>query len=298
MSDRADMSDTLQYLLEVYPEGINVRDGFGYLPIHRAAAEGSVDSLELLLMHDPDTATREVSHQRTWHHRLPLHIACQRNDLMEVQVLYDVYPDAFHKSDRQGKTPLDLAREKSPLRHSMGASYHDAIINFIQTQLAYSNQAQDTNLLSTPDQNGRLPLHRALKDGAPLGSIKLLLRGNLSAIRVPDNNMTFPIHLACEFCSAKVVRYLIELDDVPVNLLDTNKDSILHYACRGAKLDVVQYLLTNHTSLVPSAMVNTQNELPIHVLCEAGKDKVDCESSECIATIWQMLLANPEALVS
>ena len=45
-------------------------------------------------------------------------------------------------------------------------------------------------------------------------------------------------------------------------------------------------------------MVNAQNELPIHLLCEAGKDKVDCESSEYIETIWQMLLANPEALMS
>lgn len=92
---------------------------------------------------------------------------------------------------------------------------------------------------------------------------------------------------------------MIELNDTPVNSLDINKDSILHYACRGAKLDVVQYLLTNYTSLVASSTVNAENKLPIHMLCEAGKlGTVKCESPEYIQMIWQMLLANPEAIMA
>ena len=48
-SKTTDMRDALRYVLKIYPEGINVRDSFGQLPIHRAAAEGSVDGLELYL---------------------------------------------------------------------------------------------------------------------------------------------------------------------------------------------------------------------------------------------------------
>ena len=67
----------------------------------------------------------------------------------------------------------------------------------------------------------------------------------------------------------------------------------------GGNLEVVKYLLNNHTSLVPSAMVNVENKLPIHMLCEAGKlGTVDCESPEYIEMIWQMVLANPEAIMS
>ena len=82
---------------------------------------------------------------------------------------------------------------------------------------------------------------------------------------------------------------------------DTNKDSILHYACQGGNLEVIKYLLTNHASLVASAEVNQKRKLPLHLLCEAGKDdKVDSDdnSTEYVETIWLMLLANPEVIVS
>ena len=62
-------------------------------------------------------------------------------------------------------------------------------------------------------------------------------------------------------------------------------------------MDVVKYLLTNHASLVASAEVNENGELPIHLLCEAGKVKVDCDCAEYIEVIWRMLLSNPETVV-
>ena len=59
-------------------------------------------------------------------------------------------------------------------------------------------------------------------------------------------------------------------------------------------MTVVKYLLRSHAPLVASATVNANNELPIHLLCNAGKeDKVDKESTEYIETIWLLLLANP-----
>ena len=79
--------------------------------------------------------------------------------------------------------------------------------------------------------------------------------------------------------------------------------SILHYACRGCNLGVIKYLLTSHASLVSLETVNDQDQdkLPIHLLCQAGKEGkggVDCESPEYIETIWLMLLANPEIVTS
>ena len=172
-------------------------------------------------------------------------------------------------------------------------------INFLQIQLAYAIQAKDLTAMATQDKNGWLPLHRALKDKAPLGSIKLLAKGNPLAIQVAGHKGVFPLHIACEFSSVKVVKYLVEeCFSIPMGQLDVNKDSILHYACRGGNLEVVKYLLTNHSSLVASAEVNEKGELPIHLLCEAEKVKVDNDdSTEYIEIIWRMLLANPEAVV-
>ena len=96
--------------------------------------------------------------------------------------------------------------------------------------------------MSTIDDDGWLPLHRALKDDAPLGSIKLLVRGNRAAIQVADQNGIHPVHIACKFSSAEVVKYLVELAGDALNNVDANQDSPLHYACRRGNLCVIKYL--------------------------------------------------------
>ena len=173
------------------------------------------------------------------------------------------------------------------------------MVPFLEAQLAYAEKAQDTAIMTTLDENGWLPLHHALKDNAPLGSIKLLVKGNPSAVQTTDKHMAFPLHLACEFSSVKVVQYLVEKYDSAVDRIDKSKDSILHYACHGGNLGVVKYLLESHAHLVASATVNDKGELPIHLLCESGKGREDdSDSTEYIETIWLLLLANPEALVT
>jgi len=198
-----------------------------------------------------------------------------------------------------GRTPLDLARK--------WGSKLQPIVRFLREQVLCAPKAQDMTDMTTPDENGWLPLHRALSDKPlPLGTIKLLVKGNPSAIRVPDNQFAFPLHIACEFSSAKVVRYLAgESNKYILAHLDENKDSILHYACRGRNLDIVKYLLDEHTSLVSSVEVNGTGELPIHLLCKPGKDKFDdftiiddYDGTECTEAIWRMLLAKPEAVVT
>ena len=115
-------------------------------------------------------------------------------------------------------------------------------------------------------------------------------------IQTTDEKLAYPLHTACEFSTAKVVQYLIE--SISTDDLDMNKDSILHSACRSGNLEVIKYLLDKHTSLVSTVEVNDSGELPIHLLCEAGKDKVDSDSTEYIEIIWRMLLANPEVIMS
>ena len=207
-----------------------------------------------------------------------------------VKVLYDAYPEASTIRGGSEQMPLEV-----PLEYARRRGYEDAV-NFLNSQTMYARKAQDTTAMHTLDENGWLPLHHAIKDKAPLGSIKLLVKGNPSAIRTVDDNLAFPLHIACQFSTVKVVWHLVQLDSrIPVGRLDINKDSVLHYACRGGNLDVVKYLLDEYASLVASVEANKAREqLPLHLLCEAGKDKVDIDSVEYVETIWLMLLANPE----
>ena len=164
-------------------------------------------------------------------------------------------------------------------------------VNFLLTQQAYARQAQGIKAKTTIDKDDWLSLHCALKDNASLGSIKLLV----GALRSIGHTDSLPLNTACEFSSVKVVRYLIEVDSLSEERLVSMH--LLHSACRSTNLEVIKYFLDEHTSLVASAEVNEAGELPILLLCEAGKDKVyNDDSTEYIEIIWRMLLANPEAV--
>ena len=217
---RDDTANIIQYMLELDSDLINAESRGGYLPIHCAAEYGNTKSIELLLKYDPDAASKKTNDE---YRRLPLHLVCNYTNpnLSSIQVLYDAYPQAILVGDEDGDTPLALA-------------WKQLAMEFLQTQLVYARQAQDMTAMTTPDVNGWLPLHHALKDNASLGSIKLIVRGNPAAVRVADQKGAYPLHIACEFSPVKVVKYLLELyGDTVLNIVDANNNSPLHYACRG-----------------------------------------------------------------
>ena len=217
---------------------------------------------------------------------MPLHLACGADNpnLTSIQVLYDAYPEAILIT-RFGRTPLDHAR----------SSGNQQVIDFIQTQLEYAEQSRNTSFMTTVDENGQLLLHRALKDEASLGSVKLLTRANPAAVQVSDQNGVYPLHIACEFSSVNVVKYLVELaEDDTLNNVDANNNSLLHYACRGGNCDVLKYLLEANLPSVSER--NDDNKLAIHLLFECGENILNRESMSYVETIYQLLLANPEVV--
>ena len=278
--NRDDTADTIQYMLKLDPELINAEDGDGYLPIHHAAEWGRVQIIELLLKFDPDSASKEINDVNQ---RLPLHLSYNSN-LSSIQALYDAYPEAILARGVDGDTPLDLAREEE----------NESVIEFLQTQLVYAEQSQNAAFMTTVDDDGRLPLHRALKDDALLGSIKLLVRVYPAAVQVSDRKGAYPLHIACEFSSVKVVKYLVEFARDALNNVGAKNNSPLHYACRGGNLCVIKYLVEANVPSVSER--NNNNKLAIHLLFECRENTLDRESLEYVETIWQLLLANPEVV--
>jgi len=97
--------------------------------------------------------------------------------------LYDLYPEAIESNEVTSNV----------------TSFHREIQTFINTQLTYARQARDRTIMTTRDENGQLPLHKALlSNDITLGSIKLLVKGNPSAVQTPDNGGALPLHLASQ----------------------------------------------------------------------------------------------------
>jgi len=304
--------DTVRYLLEVCPESVHVTNNYGYLPIHKVAmtqsqapsAEATPEQytllLELLLEFDPSAA----SVAETDNQSLPLHLACAAYSeyLPIVQLLFDQYPAAIWAKDEDGNTPLDLVR----WRENKNDKSDTAVIDFLEEQLKYvtedmildGNESTTRSVFwsnlykCTQDGSGSLPLHHSLRNNASLGVIKVLLYGNSGTLRVTNHQGFLPIHIACQYSSVKVVKFLVEEHEngnLSLNNNGPDMNSLLHYACRSGDCEKVNYLLDKQAAFVSTC--NSDQKLPIHLLCESG---VDDESVAYVETIWRMLLANPE----
>jgi len=269
---REDPIGIIRYMLQLNPDLSKARGRHGWLPIHNAVF-GTVSSLQLLIQYDPAGLSELVQDGHPDNQLLPLHLT---DNLEMVKELYDAYPAAILVGEiNEGKKNT---------------------LDFKQKQREYAMKAKDKTAMTTADGDGWLPFHHALKDNAPLGSIKLLLRGNPTALHTTVQKGVHPLHIACEFSSAKVVDFL--LGEVQMsNQCDTNVDSPLHYACRSANVDVIKYLIAEQS--VPSVSeVNAANKLPVHLLLECENETVDRESPEYIDACWHLFRANPESVQS
>ncbi len=229
---------TVKYLYQLYPESINVANNDGYYPIHFAILgvkhrannpKASIDMVQFLLDCYPNVALQKRKH------KLPLYWVCvwTINEhsrklhayLKVLQILYDAHPEVIDEV----------------------ASYVDRfcqeVQTFINNQLIYARQARDCTLMHSTDEDGRLPLHRALRgliNNVTLGSIKLLVKGNPSAVQSPDNGGASPLHLTCQHHNSTcIVEYLINLDPTSLCAVDGEGNTVLHYACRCAKFDTI-----------------------------------------------------------
>ena len=247
---------TVEYLYKLYPDAINHATTAGFYPIHCAMmglmltydAKAIVGNVQFLLDCDPHVKLQKFRGMSL------LCYACGTNHndasveigVRIIKVIYDAYPEAIED---------DLITSNIHL-------WHEQVQAFINGEIIYARQARDHRLMTTPDENGQLPLHRALQNNARLGSIKLLLKGNRSAPNNADNDSSLPLHLACQYHdSPRVIEHLIDLQPTTLRSVDSDQSTVLHYACRGANYSAISLLLEKYDATSVS-MRNVHNELP------------------------------------
>jgi ankyrin repeat protein len=104
--------DTIQLILDSYPEAISKKNGYGFLPLHMACRSGrsAQTSLELLLSRYPGAAG--ISHEDENGHQFRLHDCLQRVEIHRsvdfVLSLFEAYPEAA-SFKKNGWTALHFA---------------------------------------------------------------------------------------------------------------------------------------------------------------------------------------------
>jgi len=308
--------DTVEYLFGIYPESLHIRNYSGYLPIHKAVSFPNKNTpriIKFLLKHDPKCISKPVlgGHVQQGDGTLPLHIVCNTWDRSNTtELVFDVYPEAILMQDGREKLPIGIVRHSTDglINPNTGRMCNEKyeernheMINFISTQMSYAIKAHGKSAMRTPDSNGMLPLHNAIREKAPLGSIKLLVKGNPDAINVPDGNGMLPLDIAIHFSTVEVVKYLAELSPDRLNTCDMNKNYPLHHACQGGNYKVIKYLLGRPMSSAPVLERNVDGMLPIHLFCEfVSKEEGEHEDEDTIETetIWRLLTAYPETVLN
>ena len=277
--------DTVEYLYAHYPEAIDHATTTGYYPIHcaimRDKSAAAVEIVRFLLDCDPNQKLKQCQGVSL------LGYACGRqyNDsrigagIQMIEAIFDAHPEAIED--------ITISADIE--------SFHHQVQEFINGELVYARQAEDYRLMTTPDDNGQLPLHRALQNNVRLGSIKLLVKGNPFAVLLPNNSGALPLHIACESNdSTKVIEYLVSLDPSSLNAVDRDGNTALHYACRGLNHDSIALLLETYDAISVSKR-NAQEKLPLNLLWESGTVD-DRESVEYMGSVFQLLRAFPEML--
>jgi len=286
---------TVEYLYKLYPDAIDHVTTGGMYPIQlaicglsqRADPGAAVDIVKFLLVCDPRVKFQKIQGIVSllgWAYFL------DSNDhyddkiigtaLEVIEVIFDAHPEAI-ENGLIASTILDR---------------HQLVQEFIINQLVYSHQSRDHRLMTTPDDNGQLPLHKKLQNNARLGSVKLLVKGNLHAVQSPDNSGSLPLHVACaHHDSASVVQYLIGLDVSTLDAVDREGNTSLHLACHCARHEIIGLLLDKYDAVSVSKH-NAQKKLPIDLLFESNIVE-DKESNEYIASVFQLLKAYPETIM-
>ena len=147
------------------------------------------------------------------------------------------------------------------------------------------------------DHQGCTALHIACRHGASLEVMKNILEANTQSISSVDRNGCAPLHIACRHgASLDVIKTLFAADETVLTALDHREELPIHKAYRGGRVSIVCYLV--ETNMPTCAVRNKEGILPIFILCGKSKANKEVPEPEYLETIWQLLLAHPETVLS
>jgi len=192
----------IEYLAELYPEGLLVPDSSGRLPLHRACEQKATlpPTIKFLVNHGSGgTAVRTATELGV----LPVHFAVVSGlGLRSIRTLVEAYPESLKIPDYNGCLPLHFAC--SVHQHGEGFLPDLEVIRFLAEHPFGDGTAKALRILSY------LPLHCACTAPADVAVIEYLVGLYPKGVEQTDDAGFLPVHLACRHsASLGVVQLLV-----------------------------------------------------------------------------------------
>lgn len=179
-------------LLVAFPVALKKATSDGWLPLH-LALEGHHGIVRTLFQAEPDA----VKH-KTDRGELPLHVAIEFKASEDiVRMLLEEFPGATKEKTTRSESPLHVALRRGvseTVVHMLLQSYPDAAKDAFDAFPATKRDAFG-GLWASP---GDLPLHTALKRGAPESILQALLSAHPMAAQAIDFHDKLPLQIALE----------------------------------------------------------------------------------------------------
>ena len=272
--------ETMKYLYHIYPECINIPKAWdGNYPLHIFVSkhtryeEEAVEIAKFLLKYDQGALSKSNNSGS-----LPLHIACRVWGLAIVKLIFNAYPEAIHIRNNRNWIPLNYARchwDKNTRRD---------LLPFLDRQIDLERQAHEDR---TPDNHGRVPIHRALQNrDTSVGAIKLMMAANPA--RTDNQGLTL-LHHVCRGGNLETFTYIMGLEKDSLKVPDMGENFPLHHACMRGNCDFIPLILEQSTFGV--TLQNSAKQIPLELLL--FESECDRDSIEYVEAVTCLLQVNP-----
>ena len=250
--------DVVQMLLDSKHDiGINICNKFGKSPVFvlcESAAKPNSDAITVLSMllqsgQPVDVDSPDVQL------RTPLHIVSQHSSLMVANMLLRTSISSVNMRDIMHRTPLHYART---------AEFVKLLVGF----------GADVN---TCDVLGQTPLLFSCQQGN-IEMVSALMRQQIEGINTCDHMGRNVVHL----CAVSgILDVLPHVDDLPINMMDINKQSPLHIAALNQDPENTQKLL----KMGADPNITDKNNLcPLHLAADSKCQEILLENKATSAT--------------
>lgn len=236
-----------------YNQIVNLKNFDNYSPLHFAASNGDISTVELLCKHNADV------NSLTDDKFTPLHLASGNGNIEVVDFLI-----------KYGANPKAITGNGSSVLHyasgATGDSHFDLVKHLIKKYGAIE-------FINFQDEEKYTPLHEATHSGN-LELSKYLIEECGADITLLTKYGNSILHMAAVSGNLNLVKYLIEKHKVNVHAIDNDGHTILHYAVIGNNLDIVKYLIEEY-GLDPSASITNGLDKGQNALQLAKNDNIE-----------------------
>ncbi|XP_062595975.1 serine/threonine-protein phosphatase 6 regulatory ankyrin repeat subunit C-like [Saccostrea cucullata] len=239
-----------KYLVNTYPNLLDVKDNNGRNALHYAAWGGYIDLLNFLLEKGFDVKSKTNDGETV------LHRCCMIGKLEMCKYLVNTYPHLLDVKDNNGRNALHLAAFRGNIdllifllekgfdvktkRNEGGIVLYISCINGELEMCKYLVNTYP-HLLDVKDNNGGNALHAAAW-GGNIDLLNFLLEKGFD-VKTKRNDGFTVLHLCCMRGRLEMCKYLVNTYPHLLDVKDNNGGNVLHDAAWGGNLDLLNLLL-------------------------------------------------------